>query len=34
MGSDKLDRSAVGVIEVLTDGGWVDLGIITEEVSG
>jgi len=32
MGSDKLDRSAVGVIEVETDGGWVDLGIITEEI--
>ena len=32
MGSDKLDRSAVGVIEVITDEGWVDLGIIHEEV--
>ncbi|MBN1882798.1 MAG: hypothetical protein JW885_11535 [Deltaproteobacteria bacterium] len=32
MGSDKLDRSAVGVIEVFTDEGWVDLGIIHEEV--
>ena len=32
MGSDKLDRSAVGVVEVVTDEGWVDLGIIHEEV--
>lgn len=32
MGTDKLDRSAVGVVEVVTDGGWESLGIIHEEV--
>ena len=32
MGNDKLDRSAVGVIEVVTDQGWESLGIIHEEV--
>ena len=32
MGNDKLDRSAVGVVEVVTDEGWESLGIIHEEI--